>query len=521
MYMREFSEGEVRNYFINSIKEKANKNKNLLGKLYINLIHMTDSLELNELKGLNDLSLLLDYLDYVQSIKEKQMADSLKQRLDIGYNFALIESKGNQIEFDTLKVESDRSEAKEEEFFKSCGAGSFVFEEYEEPGMDEINQQTSNVFSVASQLLSDDILDDSGGVHEQDQLDSLLQQLEDEVAEEDTGIDSFAELESMLDEINTSAIEDKEEIGVEDGPEKYDFFNDFTNDTDESDDDFDELTGEDEWEDEDLGKGMDMEDSETSFIDTLLAQEETELDIGLDVGTDAEDKDFEEFCDNKLKERWGMFISHIPDWTLEDYESTPLSSIVTLINRGKIELPEDKSLLQEDLIDYFLQQNILKERPVKKESITEEEISTDITDDEEKDIEVLSGLNPSFDFSGLPLMEESREDEQEGNLDKGKQLFKNKTASERVEAADELRKKLGLFGLNKFKSVKGRLSHKDNSNTNEEVINSNTDFMASLDVDDTEDIFGNFDEIKDKDSSDKIDTLVFGLDESDIEDELF
>lgn len=512
----------VKSYFRKLIKDKTNNNKKLLGKLYENLLVMADKLDLAELKELNDLSLLLDYLEYVNSIKEKKMADGLKERLDTVYNFAQIEGKDTQVEFDIDRVSSDRDEAKEEVFFKECGAGGFVFEDYEEDVSDEISKQTSNLISTMSSVFSD-IEEDTTD----DPLESLLEQIESEVAEEDDGIDSFEALEMMLDEINSGEDAVKEEEVEKDEPSGYDFFNDFTDDTDEPDDVFDELDGED-WEKESVD-GEEDEENGGSFLDTLLSGKDMDEDdlTEEDGEGEEEDKDFKDFCDNKLQERWGMFISHIPGWSLEDYESSSLTVLVTLINRGKIELPEDKTLIPEDLIDYFLQQNILKERPVKKVEEVEE---TDSTSVDENDLESLSAMNPSFSFADMPSVSDSfgeNECETE-DTDTGKQLFVNKTASERVDAADELRKKLSSFGFHKFTQIKDKIQHKDKvevgtqqkaetvnaDNSNESDITDTNDIVSGTDGDtfesnwDGESVFADFED----DLSDEKD---------DIEDELF
>lgn len=453
------SEKKVKDYLIAKIREKAEANKELLTTLYDNILDSIETLNVAELVDLNDLGLLLNYLDYVNSIKNKKVAESLLKQLDISFDFTELKFKDKTVIFNAQIVASDRSEAKEEAFFNAhSNSGGFVFEDYdeeEEEGAGESGEEP--------------VLDD-----EEDKLDSLVRELEDAMEfglEEDTDEDDpFAALESMLDDINSEAekAEDDQKTEQEkEGEEQdgYDFFNDFTDDSDDADesdydDDFDGLQELSDWDNE--GEVITEEDKERLSMLTGDKEEDEPLDESEEEPSD-EDKEFKDKRNSELEAKWGMFTSIIPGWTLESYETMSLTSLATLIRRGMLRLPEDKSLLTDEMIDFLLQQQILTERPVKKTAEEEEEEKAEGSSEgskssdgeiDDSDLMNLEHDNPNFEFTDV---NEPRRRAERNKIEEKKPLFRDNIASHRADAADEMRKKLGAFGKAKISGLFGKM----------------------------------------------------------------
>lgn len=454
-------EKKIKEYFIGKIREKADKNKELLSSLYDTLLSSIETLDVSELMNLNDLDLLLNYLDYVNSFKNRKVAESLLKVLDIAFNFDELRFKDKAVLFNSDIISSDQSEAKEEAFFSEhSNSGGFIFEDYGD------EEELENDTAIQSGV-DNDIQDG------EDKLTSLVRELEDVVNPvlDDDEEDPFSALENLLDEINEE-VENASDEGEDkkgDEPSGYDFFNDFTDDADEPDyvddefDGFDELS---DWEQD--REVVTDEDRERLSLFTGDSSDEADKEEEDKEGNNTEeDKEFENEHQKELEAKWGMFKSIIPGWTLESYETMPLTSLVTLIRRGMIQLPDDRTLLTDEMVDFLLQQQILTERPVKK---TEEEVdegeSSDTASDsilegkseeevDESDLESLQMNNPHFEFSDVTTHKHNTRPE------KKKALFKDNIASQRADSADELRKKIGKFGkdtltglFNKTKKLK-------------------------------------------------------------------
>lgn len=387
-------------YLKNSILEKANKYKDSLGVVYNKLVIACDLMDLNELLELNDLSLLTDYFDYLNAVKQHKKASSdVEQSCDKLINFTLISTIDGEMSLDTNSIEDDKREAQENIIFKENSYnGALIFEDEEE---DE---------NLILDSLTDDVDFDKKLWDEQEDMsiDDLTDLLNDTSSLSDGkkptinafGIDMDAlekELESFSD--SDSKLDSK------------DFFSDFEDDLDS--DLSDELDNE---LDNDLGDDSYILDSDNS--DNVISSEGQDNEYKEDDEEDnnkEEDPEFESHYQSELEKKWGMFKINLPGWTLEDLNTMPLNSIATLIRNEKIGLPDDLTSLSDDMVDFLIQQQILKERPQK----------------------VIESIE-SQDEQELTLSDGSQPDMEEEELEK--RLFIDKSASDSIEKADYFRK---------------------------------------------------------------------------------
>lgn len=388
-------------YLKNAILEKANKYKDSLGIVYNKLVIACDLMDFNELLELNDLSLLIDYFDYLNAVKEHKRASlNVEQSCDKLINFTLISTIDGEMSLDTNSIEDDKREAQENIIFKENSYnGALIFEDEEE---DE---------NLILDSLTDDVDFDKKLWDEQedmsiDDLTDLLNDTSSLSDEKKPTINAFGiDMDALEKELESFS-------GSDSKSDSKDFFSDFNDDfEDDLESDLsDEL-------DNDLGEDSYISDSDNS--DNVIFREDQDNEYNEDDEEDnneEEDPKFESYYQSELEKKWGMFKINLPGWTLEDLDTMPLNSIATLIRNEKIGLPEDLTSLTDDMVEFLMQQQILKERPQK---IVE---PNEVQDEQEL---VLSSQSD---------MEEQTQEELE------KRLFEDKSASDSIEKADYFRK---------------------------------------------------------------------------------
>lgn len=409
-----------REYLVESIHAKAEEYKSELGDLYNKLNQMLVDLSLEELQELNDLSLFTDYLDYVEALKNRKLSDKLKYNSDKHINFSMIVTDDGEAVFDTTIIDDDRESAKEDAWFREHDAGgTLVFEDYDddlEELDDDLLDNTDEKDSFLKKL-NEDSEEDNHLLGEDRLISDILKQMS---YQENSKEETYDELNDFLDAVNSGmSLEDIEEANKP----SYDYFNDWSSDEEDEDNEDFEL------------EDLDESEEEFNFPDANLEfNEESEKEID----NKLEEPDFKEDYKSKLEEKWGMFKINSPTITLEQMDTFSASYLALFINRGLISLPEDKSLIPDDVVDLLILGGILNERPEKKPVLIIEDLDENEDDISDDDFEVDIDLHKE---------------------EKSKQIFKNEKASERVEAMDAFRKKIGIFGSNKLKEV------------NEEIIN--------------------------------------------------
>lgn len=444
------SYSKKREYLVNSIKMKAEFYKNELGSLYNQLSQMPADLSINELEELNDLSLFTDYLDYTRALQSRKLSDKLKSRCDKHINFSMIITDDGEAVFDTSIVDDDREVAKEDAWFREHDAGGvLVFEDYEDDG-DELESDLMNYDNNSNLLLSklNDELDEQlenvpeeldGKLSAEDKLlTDILKEMD--TAESSISPKSFDDLNNLLDSINSGMT--VEEIEDASKP-SYDFFSDFS---DDNDDDFE----------------LDLMNENYSSDNK---DELSNYDFDKDIDEKLDDPDFKEDYNNKLNDKWGMFRINSPSITFEDLDSYDASYLCLFINRGLIGLPDDKSLIPDEVVDMLILGGVLSERPEKKvlEDVRDEEEKVVVTD--ENIIENSSNVN--------------------------KRIFKSEQASNVVDKAGLLGNKLLSFGASKLKTSNPDILNPDESDEvfNEEIIECSSGVIGETEIkEDKEDV---------------------------------
>lgn len=460
-----------REYLELSIQTKADEYKTKLGSLYDNLIQMLADLSVEELQELDDLSLFIDYLDYTEALKNRKLSDKLIKESDRDINFSMIVTDDGEAVLDTSVIEEDRESAKEDAWFREHDAGgSLVFEDYDDELEDLEDLDSDEHYNRPSFLDELNGLDDelSG---EDKQIDDILKEMSDE----DSPIEnSFDELSDFLDAINDGmSLEDIEESKK---PE-YDFFNDWSTDDEE---------------DEDLELLEDIQSNEDDEIETNM-EHSKEVDNGFKSNTEKvseeaineklEDPDFKDDYNSKLKEKWGMFKINSPTITLEQMDTFSVSYLSLFINRGFISLPDDLSLIPDEVIDMLMLGGVLNERPEKKE-----------VEDETEEVNE-EDLSESFNNRDVDIFDEH---EEKIIIESPKYVFQDKKVSERVEALDSFRKKISAFGLSKLKEVNEEIEFPEeeelpsdkfelSEENNEEKVESSGGFFDSIDFSELDD----------------------------------
>lgn len=383
-------------YLKNSIIEKANKYKDSLGIVYNKLVIASDLMDFNELLELNDLSLLIDYFDYLNAVKQhKKSSYSVEQSCDKSINFTLISTIDGEMSLDTSSILDDKKEAQENIIFKENSYnGALIFE-------DEEDDDNLMLDSLTEDLDFDKKLWDEQEDMSIDDLTDLLNDTSSLAENKNSSINSFGiDMDALEKELESFSNLDLKS-------ESNDFFSDFNdNFNDDFDSTSDETFNDDELEPLDNSKHEEFEKVDNESIENNETIEDDEED----------DPKFESYYQSELEKKWGMFKINLPGWTLEDLDTMPLASIATLIRNDKIGLPDDLTSLTDDMVDFLMQQQILNERP---EKLIE---STEVQDEQEL---VLSD-------SLQPISEEQEELE--------KRLFEDKSASDSIEKADYFRK---------------------------------------------------------------------------------
>lgn len=383
-------------YLKNSIIEKANKYKDSLGIVYNKLVIASDLMDFNELLELNDLSLLIDYFDYLNAVKQhKKSSYSVEQSCDKSINFTLISTIDGEMSLDTSSILDDKKEAQENIIFKENSYnGALIFE-------DEEDDDNLMLDSLTEDLDFDKKLWDEQEDISIDDLTDLLNDTSSLSENKNSSINSFGiDMDALEKELESFSNLDLKS-------ESNDFFSDFNdNFNDDFDSTSDETFNDDELESLDNSKHEEFEKVDNESIENNETIEDDEED----------DPKFESYYQSELEKKWGMFKINLPGWTLEDLDTMPLASIATLIRNDKIGLPDDLTSLTDDMVDFLMQQQILNERP---EKLIE---STEVQDEQEL---VLSD-------SLQPISEEQEELE--------KRLFEDKSASDSIEKADYFRK---------------------------------------------------------------------------------
>jgi hypothetical protein len=409
-------------YLRKSIQTKAEEYKQELGVLYNKLINLNNDLDISELVELNDLSLFTDYLDYIDAIKKKRLSRKLIQKMDNKYNFSMIVTDDGESVFDTSIIDLDRKSATEQAWFREHDSGGeLVFEDYEDDLGDDSDllHEPQGAIKPTHAILS--------GLNDEDkQVSSILNEMSDDNYQMPN---SLTELDAICDAINEGSYFESNDTTeqVEQSEEKpdYDFFNDFSDDDESDEDEF-----ENEFETLDDGEELDNSDSD---------KDEEDKD------DDLEDEDFKEHYTGSLKDKWGMFKTSLSYEELDSFGGTEL---LTLINKGLVQLPDDLTLLSDEMIDFLLEYHIINERP-KKEEVEESE------DDEEDDTDIDDMTELSDDEIDETDLETDDSESEESDINKpenNNRIFKSKDASHTIEAADAWRKKLGFSALQKFQS---------------------------------------------------------------------
>lgn len=394
-------------YLKNSILEQANKYKNDLGTVYNKLIIACDLMDFNELLELNDLSLLMDYFDYLNAIKEhKKVSLNVEQSCDKFINFTLISTIDGEMSLDTNSIENDKKEAQENIIFKENSYnGALIFEDEDEEDDNLI------LDSLNADLDFDKKLWDEQDDISIDELTDILNDTSSLSDNKTSNINAFG--------INMDDLEKELESfsNIDSKSNSQNFFSDFSDDfEDDFDGDFEdnfEDALEDAFEDgsfSDLDEPLDKNTNNVVFVEEAGADSD-------DSDNEEEDPEFESYYQSELEKKWGMFKINISGWTLEDLDTMPLNSIATLIRNEKIGLPDDLTSLTDDMVEFLMQQQILKERPKKSESVVSDEqelVLSDCSQPNEEQVQIQEELE--------------------------KRLFEDKSASESIEKADYFRK---------------------------------------------------------------------------------
>lgn len=383
-------------YLKNSIIEKANKYKDSLGIVYNKLVIASDLMDFNELLELNDLSLLIDYFDYLNAVKQhKKSSYSVEQSCDKSINFTLISTIDGEMSLDTSSILDDKKEAQENIIFKENSYnGALIFE-------DEEDDDNLMLDSLTEDLDFDKKLWDEQEDISIDDLTDLLNDTSSLSENKNSSINSFGiDMDALEKELESFSNLDLKS-------ESNDFFSDFN---DNFNDDFDS-TSDETFNDDELELLDNLKHEEFEKVDNESIENNETIEDDKD-----DDPKFESYYQSELEKKWGMFKINLPGWTLEDLDTMPLASIATLIRNDKIGLPDDLTSLTDDMVDFLMQQQILNERP---EKLIE---STEVQDEQEL------FLSDSLQ----PISEEQEELE--------KRLFEDKSASDSIEKADYFRK---------------------------------------------------------------------------------